>query len=126
MAPSYMTSGSCIQGHKTRFWPELSDFHPISLNVTSPTEEQLRLSGLRLQNGASYNVKVTAINRAKMATAEESVGVTVDTTPPVVLGVSCFVSVTSSLGRMAYFDVCSSTETCHWFVSKGNSTSSGK
>ena len=77
-----------VQGRKTKFWPELTDFHPIHLNVTSSTEEELYLHGLTLQSGASYNVKVTAINRAKMATAEESEGVTVDTTPPVVLQVS--------------------------------------
>ena len=85
---NYTIPDHCLQGRKTKFWPELSDFHPIRLNVTSSTEEQLHLDGLSLQNGAAYSVKVTAINRAKMATAEESEGVTVDTTPPVVLGVS--------------------------------------
>ncbi|XP_070206105.1 uncharacterized protein [Littorina saxatilis] len=76
-----------FHGTKSKIWPELSDFHPISLNVTSSPSQQLHLPGLSLQNGAAYNLKVTAVNRAKMATAEESEAVTVDTTPPDILKV---------------------------------------
>ena len=78
-----------------KFWPVVSDHHVIHLNLTSPTAEQLHLHGLTLHNGASYSVKVTAINRAKMATAMESTGVTVDTTPPVILKVCEYVGLES-------------------------------
>ena len=78
---------SLLKGRKTKFWPELTDYYRIHLNLTSDTTEELRLEGLSLRNGAAYSVKVTAMNRAKMATAEESDGVTIDTTPPVVLQV---------------------------------------
>lgn len=73
----------------------MSDHHVIHLNLTSPTAELLHLHGLTLHNGASYSVKVTAINRAKMATAMESTGVTVDTTPPVILKVCEYVGLES-------------------------------
>ncbi|XP_076452271.1 uncharacterized protein LOC143287914 [Babylonia areolata] len=76
------------QGRKTKFWPQLSDFYPINLNLSAPTNEQLSLDDLDLQNGASYSIKVTALNRAKMAATHESEAVTVDSTPPVILMVA--------------------------------------
>lgn len=76
------------QGIKSKFWPAQTDYYLIRLNGTSSTAEQLRLAGQRLQNGGAYSVKVTAMNRARLSRAEESESVTVDTTAPVILGVS--------------------------------------
>ena len=69
------------------FWPGSVDFHVVSLNATSGTSGELSLEGLRLKNGGRYRLRVTALNRANMATAEESNSVTVDTTPPEILQV---------------------------------------
>nr|KAG5706426.1 hypothetical protein BaRGS_032819 [Batillaria attramentaria] len=76
------------QGRKSKFWPAVTDFYSIRLNTTSSSHGELHLDGLSLENGAEYSLAVTALNRAKMATAEESNGVTVDTTPPRILKVS--------------------------------------
>ncbi|KAK7493737.1 hypothetical protein BaRGS_00015066 [Batillaria attramentaria] len=76
-----------FQGRKSKFWPVTDDNHVIRLNATSPPATELHLDGVKLQNGAAYSLKVTALNRAKMATSEESEGVTIDTTPPVILEV---------------------------------------
>ena len=71
---------------KTKFWPAGSvDHHSLKLSPTSSNSSQsLHLQGLTLTNGATYTLKVTAINGANMAAVEESSGVTVDTTPPVI------------------------------------------
>lgn len=74
------------QGQQVQFWPESDQPHVIHPNDSSLAErvQELHLSALRLQHGATYSIEVFAINRAKMAAAEESQGVTIDTTPPVV------------------------------------------
>ena len=75
---------------QVQFWPQSDQPHVIHLNDSSATAKELHLSALRLQNGATYNVEVFAINGAKMTAAEESQGVTIDTTPPVVPKVILF------------------------------------
>ncbi|KAK7498950.1 hypothetical protein BaRGS_00009759 [Batillaria attramentaria] len=74
------------QGRRTRFWPSTGQGEQVlELNNTQADRAQdLLLQGLQLLNGASYSVKVTAINGAKMAAVEESASVTIDKTPPVV------------------------------------------
>lgn len=75
--------------------------------MTSDTrEEELHLDGIILQNGALYALQVTAVNRAKMATSEESKGVMVDTTPPVVLRVnpSYYFEKINTLKHYLYFN----------------------
>lgn len=71
---------------KTRFWPlGGTDQHVVKLGQSTWNSTQsLVLPGLSLVNGATYSVKVTAVNWASMAAVEESKGVTVDTTPPVI------------------------------------------
>ena len=77
---------------QVQFWPQSDQPHVIHLNDSSvsATAQELHLSALRLQNGATYKVEVFAINGAKMTAAEESQGVTIDTTPPVVPKVILF------------------------------------
>ena len=69
------------------FWPGGDEPHVVALNETSATSGDLGLGGLWLKNGGQYRLRVTALNRANMATAEESNPVTVDTTPPDILQV---------------------------------------
>ena len=77
------------QGVETHFWPVGSLHQVTKLNGTAANStQQLRLTGLSLVNGAAYCVRVTALNRAKMTTAERSTPVTVDITPPVLNKVS--------------------------------------
>ena len=69
------------------FWPGGQDFHTLSLNASDDTAARLDLDlwdlgGSPLQDGASYSVRVTAVNRANMAASEESNSVVVDTSPP--------------------------------------------
>lgn len=97
-----------IRGRRNKFWPTLNSFHTIPVNMTSDTrEEELHLDGIILQNGALYALQVTAVNRAKMATSEESKGVMVDTTPPVVLRVnpSYYFEKINTLKHYLYFNV---------------------
>nr|KAG5700346.1 hypothetical protein BaRGS_029598 [Batillaria attramentaria] len=84
-----------FQGRKMKIWPKASDYYVTHSNDTTPGLLSLPLSGrqLKLTNGATYSVKVTAINKAKLATSEESAGVTVDTTPPVILPRMIFIEV---------------------------------
>lgn len=80
-----------FQGRQTKFWPEAENAHvirPTNSSPSSTTVNELHLSALGLQNGATYTVKVTAINVARMATVGESEGTTIDTTPPIVRNVS--------------------------------------
>ena len=83
-----------LHRRKTKFWPTGSEDHRIvKLSPPSSNSSQsLELLGLSLTNGATYTLTVTAINRASMAAVEESSGVTVDTTPPVVQQVLILVS----------------------------------
>ncbi|KAK7496779.1 hypothetical protein BaRGS_00011988 [Batillaria attramentaria] len=74
-------------GRKTKFWPELAKSHVIDLTLTSTSNGSVDLHGVKLKNGAAYSLAVTAVNRARISTAEESMGVIVDTTPPEVLEV---------------------------------------
>ena len=78
-----------LHGVETQFWPAGggggTDQHVVPVNATSEKVTQdLHLPGLSLVNGASYSVKVTAVNKARMSATAGSGGVTVDTTPPVV------------------------------------------
>nr|KAG5694401.1 hypothetical protein BaRGS_002255 [Batillaria attramentaria] len=75
------------QGIRSKFWPKHEEFQAIHLNETTPQRQELHLVGLSLDNGGAYSLKVTAMNRANMATSVESEGVIIDTTPPYILEV---------------------------------------
>nr|KAG5706492.1 hypothetical protein BaRGS_032885 [Batillaria attramentaria] len=59
--------------------------HGDSVNAVLLATNSVDLHGVKLKNGAAYSLAVTAVNRARISTAEESMGVIVDTTPPEVL-----------------------------------------
>ncbi|XP_062598765.1 uncharacterized protein LOC134260192, partial [Saccostrea cucullata] len=65
------------QGMKLKFYPTNEDF--IRTNA-----ENITLSGLSLQNGRKYLVKIVAINNADMPVSHESDGVMIDTSAPVI------------------------------------------
>ena len=70
------------EGIKQRFWPKSTPY-----NLTSPLSKfsgqmQVTLDQLHMTNGGKYSLHVTSINGALLSTAHESIGVTVDTTPP--------------------------------------------
>ena len=88
--------------------------------MASDTEEQLLLGDLSLQNGAAYMIKVTAINRAKLATVRESAVVTVDTTPPNVIQVWSVLCVGRGNGGGGDDTSCSSEGICSQLVEVSN------
>lgn len=69
-------------GVKQKYWPTNE-----RNNITSPISPysakiQTSIKGLSLQDGVTYSLQVNALNGARLATAHETKGVTIDTTRP--------------------------------------------
>lgn len=74
---------------KTQFLPQPSSTdhaqHIIALNETLASVPQfLQLQNLSLVSGAKYILQVTAMNLARMTAVQESRGITIDSSPPVI------------------------------------------
>jgi hypothetical protein len=70
-------------GGKTPLWPDNRD-HETSTVDGVDTARDVTVDHLSLINGAKYTVHVTAHNGALMPTIQESEGIVIDTTPPVI------------------------------------------
>ena len=78
-----------LHGTESLFWPAGSSYHSTKFNITTKHKAQrLDLQSLSLVNGASYFIRVTTVNHARLSTTKKSAPVTVDSTKPVVEGVS--------------------------------------
>jgi len=69
-------------GVKQAFWPSDNSFKETRPVNPSAGQIQMSVSDLSLKDGATYSLHVTALNRARLSTAHETTGVTVDTSPP--------------------------------------------
>lgn len=69
-------------GLKQKFWPKQIPFNvitpldPFNARIYSPLTE------VKLQDGVTYTLHVTALNGGLLSTSHETKGVTIDTTPP--------------------------------------------
>ncbi|XP_052073991.1 uncharacterized protein LOC127711867 [Mytilus californianus] len=70
------------QGQGQKFYPKGQDYITLPITEKNITATVV-LSNLNLLSGHKYSVKVVAINHADMPTSQESTGVMIDTTPPV-------------------------------------------
>ena len=71
------------EGVKQKFWPESSSYNQSVPLSKFSAEMNVVLGNLSLQDGGKYSLHVTSINGALLSTAHESIGVVVDTTPPI-------------------------------------------
>ncbi|VDI44467.1 Hypothetical predicted protein, partial [Mytilus galloprovincialis] len=72
------------QGQGQKFYPKGQDYITLPI-VKKDITANVVLSNLDLQCGHKYSVKVVAINHADMPTSQESTGVMIDTSPPVII-----------------------------------------
>ncbi|XP_063447918.1 uncharacterized protein LOC134727466 [Mytilus trossulus] len=70
------------QGQGQKFYPIGQEYITLPIAKKNITANVV-LSNLNLLSGHKYSVKVVAINHADMPTSQESAGVMIDTTPPV-------------------------------------------
>lgn len=74
-----------MYGIKKKVWPKTTTYFKISPRFMS---QRIDLDLFeRLIPGATYSVKVTAINHAQLSKVHESNGVTIDPTPPIMIEV---------------------------------------
>jgi hypothetical protein len=78
-----------------KIWPEGDSFKVLTPEVQNQPEELL-ITNLNLKGGYKYIAEITAINKASLGNKQESRGVTVDSTPPlmskVILLIKIFLS----------------------------------
>lgn len=83
----FFTLSEKYQNSKQQIWPIDKNFEIfIPEREGEPMEREI--TGLKLKNGAKYLLCISALNFAGYGSFQESMGVTVDTTPPVVSQVS--------------------------------------
>ena len=64
-------------------WPEDTKYKIYTPRDITDTEFEETIDNLQLENGVKYSLEVTAINKAVLGSKQNSLGVIVDTTPPV-------------------------------------------
>lgn len=74
-----------MHGIKKKVWPKTTTYLKISPKSMSQRIDIDLIE--RLIPGATYSVKVTAINNAHLSKVHESNGVTIDPTPPIMIEV---------------------------------------
>lgn len=69
------------QGIGIKFYPNDTDYVTLPV-IKNKTKADIVLTGLNLNSGHKYSVKVTALNHADMPTSLQSRGVMIDSSPP--------------------------------------------
>lgn len=64
-------------------WPADTKYAIYTPSSPEDTEFEETINDIHLQNGIKYSVEVTAVNKAELGSKQDSMGVIVDTTPPV-------------------------------------------